>query len=191
MDKHSVTSASTSTTNTRGIRLHVKKQLAEDIEAGGGIQYFAGSKQNLAQLLNQKASEIEDHPYGQRGDKVRRQITQLVGRWKTKHIQGIYVSEVLNPWKIVQHSARMPTNTPRHQQSTSDDSSDSVSATPTQTKRNPKTPPRQVVVDSRTKQPSTPLTPLIAGMSLNQKRKIGNFDLDNVASQACKWATGF
>jgi len=210
----SVASASTATSH-RGIRCHIKKQLAEDIESNGGIQYFVGQdNQKLYHLLQQKVEDDgspEDHPYGRRGDKIRTQIRQLVQRWVAKNNEGRYVTEVLNPWQIVQHSARMPSAaTPSKSRrrnsnvslssSESGSEDDSISGTvarnppPTRFRQtNRRTPPRQVVVDSRTVQPTTPLTPSFAKrmekMSINEnklKRKIGNFDLDNVASSACK-----
>lgn len=220
MDTQSVASASTATTTTRGLRLHLKKQLAEDIESGGGIQNFAGKdNQNLYHLLNKKVldSKDPDHPYGQRGDYIRTQIRKLVQRWIEKDNKGKYVSEILNPWQIVQHSARMKQSAKKQttqRKSSSDssssdsdsESSDSVSATvarnprPTSFRRTksraPRTPPKHVVIDSSSKQPSTPLTPLVsltARMSISEnklKRKIGIFDLDSVASHACKCRIG-
>jgi hypothetical protein len=212
MDTHSftasVSSASTATTH-RGIRLHVKKQLAQDIESNGGIQHFAGqNNRNLYHLLQRKADgDPDDHPYGKRGDTIRKQLRQQVYRWIAKDKTGQYVSEILNPWQIVQFSARMPeTRTrpkPRRQNSngslsSADTSSDSdtipgrIARCPPPTGANSKTPPSQVVADNRRAHSTTPLTPLvrqIGRMSVNGdtlKRKIGNFDLETVASKACK-----
>jgi hypothetical protein len=54
-DSQSVTS---SVTTQRGVRLHIQKQLARDIEANGGIQYYAGHKNhNLYHLLQRKLEE--------------------------------------------------------------------------------------------------------------------------------------
>ena len=108
-------SACTGTATTkRGLRLHVKKQLAEDIESSGGIQYFAGSgNKNLYHLVKKVEEDNDndnpdDHPYGYRGSRTRQQLQQLVCRWIVKDKEGKFVSEILNPWQIVQFSARMP-----------------------------------------------------------------------------------
>jgi hypothetical protein len=89
----SVSSASTATTQ-RGIRLHVKKQLAEDIESNGGIQHFAGkNNKNLYHLLQKKVEggDTDDHPYGRRGEIIRNQLRKQVYRWIAKDKEGKHV----------------------------------------------------------------------------------------------------
>jgi hypothetical protein len=204
----SVASVASSTTQ-RGVRLHIKKQLAEDIESNGGIQHFAGRNQNLYHLLKRKFEEDPDvHPYGNRGDVIRQQIRRVVNSWIEKDKEGKYISEVLNPWCIVQWSARMPQTgrkATRPPQAPDDDDSlpsseDSFTATAA---RNPPTssytPPRQVVVDAARPPPSTPLTPPTTSflkMSLNEnanssdnqnKRKIGVYDVEDVRTNASKF----
>lgn len=104
----------TSSVTQRGVRIHVKKELAREIESQGGIQHFAGNNQNLYRLLQSRVHE-EDNPYGNRGDPIRRQLRSLVQYWVQKEKEGKYVSEVLNPWKIVQSKHRMQSS-PRVQQ---------------------------------------------------------------------------
>ena len=206
-DSQSVTS---SVTTQRGVRLHIQKQLARDIEANGGIQYYAGHKNhNLYRLLQRKLEEDgnpDDHPYGKRGDNVRTQLRKVVNRWIKKDNQGKYVSEVLNPWQIVQHSSRMPRTRKSQPDSDSSESSDdgtSAAATATR-KANARTtsfqspPPKQVLVDRARQAPTTPLTPIVRdflNMTVDEaaehtnpnKRKIGSYDFDSAASQAGKF----
>jgi hypothetical protein len=207
----SVASVASSTTQ-RGVRLHIKKQLAEDIESNGGIQHFVGSSnQNLYFLLKRKFEEDPDvHPYGKRGDVIRKQIRRLVNTWIQKDNEGKYISEVLHPWRIVKWSDRMPQTrrqATRPPQAPDDDDylspseDNSITATAA---RNPPTssftPPRQVIVDAARPPPNTPLTPPTTSflkMSLNEnpsnssdnvnKRKIGVYDVEDVRTNASKF----
>jgi hypothetical protein len=202
----SVASVASSTTTQRGVRTHIKKQLAEDIESNGGIQHFAGrNNQNLYHLLKKKVEENPDvHPYGNRGDIIRQQIRRLVNSWIQKDKEGKYVSEVLNPWCIVQWSARMPQTRrqARTPQALDTDSISSEDSVPAVANRNPPTsnytPPRQVVVDAARPPPSTPLTPPTTEflkMSLNEnsnsnntnKRKIGVYDIEEARQNSSKF----
>ncbi|KAG7342238.1 hypothetical protein IV203_007330 [Nitzschia inconspicua] len=204
----------------RGVREHIKKQLAEDIERFGGIQHFTGrSNQNLYLLLQSRVGD-SDNPYGHRGSPIRTQLRKLINYWIQKDKEGTYISQILNPFCVVQYSSRLdreppiaPTSLPtrvRNQtrdqadkislSSSSRDSSTSAEARPNpkptsfrkRNTSNPRTPPRQVKVDSSIEQPATPLTPLareFSKMSMSNdenpnKRKIGSFDLEEVAKNA-------
>lgn len=196
-------SVASSTTTQRGVRIHIKKQLAEDIESNGGIQHFAGNNQHLYHLLQSRIGE-DDNPYGLRGDPIRTQLRAVVRHWLRKDKEGKYVSDILNPWRILQSSARMPRNSSRRQRSRSNDSvssssdDDSGQATAVRNPRptsyshpnNPRTPPKQVIVNAQPP-PTTPLTPPLtqtfASMSVNDnKRKIGAYDIDTVSRLAGK-----
>lgn len=108
-------SVSSSVTH-RGLRLHVKKQLAKDIESNGGIKAFASSgKANLLYNLLQERVGDADNLYGERGDPIRNKIGKLVNYWYKLDRQGKYTSEILNPWQIVQWEALDHNRTPSRQ----------------------------------------------------------------------------
>jgi hypothetical protein len=150
MDTQSVTaSVASSVVTERGVRVHVKKQLALDIETNGGIKHFAGkNNQHFYHLLQSRISE-DDNPYGIRGDPIRTKLRKQVNYWVQKDRDGTYVAEVLNPWLIVQFSQRTGSQTPLEAPSNpvdsdSDDesisSSESTSSVAAATaRRNPKT----------------------------------------------------
>lgn len=214
-DDNSVSIASaTSQRGERGVRPHIKKQLAIDIETNGGIKAFAGhNNQNLYKLLQSKVTE-DDNPYGNRGDPIRTKLRKVVNRWTQFDREGKYVSEILNPWRIVQYSAReqppapepsrpAPRRAPPRSNSDlssssshSDSSSTSIAPSPVARKNNAKnfrsrravnTPPRQVNLVQ--KQPSpTPLKSPKMGDNGKNKRKFGGEDLDVILSKASKFS---
>jgi hypothetical protein len=132
-------SVASSITSTRGVRDHIKKQLATDIEANGGIQFFAGNdNKRLYHLLQERVDDV-DNPYGPRAGPLRTKLRRLVNTWKGLDNEGRYVSQILNPWQIVQFSALnkplpqrflSPTRPQRHrsQSNISQSSSDSGSS---------------------------------------------------------------
>lgn len=224
-DVRSVASAVSSVADSvtqRGVRDHIKKQLANDIEQRGGIQHFAGrNNQNLKLLLQLRAEDC-DNPYGNPGDSFRIKIRKLINYWAKKDREGKYVSEVLNPWRIIQYSTRTdrehpitspiitspPPTTPRRRKESdnislsSSGSDSSVAATArrnprTSSYRSPRTPFDQVVIDTKSRPPTTPLTPLLVTQGIlkmsmkddidQKKRKIGTYDIDVVGSQASKF----
>jgi hypothetical protein len=138
-DTQSVTS-SASVTSNRGVRSHIQKQLAEDIEAAGGIQHFAGHEnQNLYHLLQRRVGQ-DDNPYGERGDAIRTKLRRVVQRWISLDNTDKYISDILNPWQIVQYSARNKVEPPlkppvqsRHPKSADISSSDSEESDTTTT----------------------------------------------------------
>jgi hypothetical protein len=191
------------------VRLHVKKQLAGDIESNGGIKHFAGrNNQHLYRLLQSRVQE-DDNPYGNRGDPIRTKLRKLVNYWVRKDQEGKYISEVLNPWQIVQYMPQTRRASTNISVASSDDSDsdDSISAAavrnprPTSFSRpnDPRTPPR--VINTNSQPPVTPLTPLareFARMTTNaptpnpppqkeNKRKIGDFYVEDVIDKACKY----
>lgn len=108
-DSQSVASHSVApATSIRGIRDHIKKQFAEDIEANGGIVHFTGSDNKLIYWLCQERVNDDDNPYGPKSDPLRTKLRRLANYWKAKNKQGKYISDILNPWGIVQYSARVP-----------------------------------------------------------------------------------
>jgi hypothetical protein len=65
------------------LALHIKTQLCQDTETGGGIQAFGGSQgtssQDLAYLLDKRTAL-----YGKRGSKTRDKSKNLVKSWYKK-----------------------------------------------------------------------------------------------------------
>jgi hypothetical protein len=82
-----------------GIAQYVLKQLAKDIEAGGGIKAFAknstGYNQGLSNLCDQR-----EEAYGKRGDQLRNRIQKKVYRWQILDKEGKYDSKVLNLFQV-------------------------------------------------------------------------------------------
>jgi hypothetical protein len=59
-------------------------QLAEDIEAAGGLEKLTATSQGLRELLDHRTIELDEPDcYGIRGSDQRRKISQKVQRWKT------------------------------------------------------------------------------------------------------------
>jgi hypothetical protein len=97
-DQASVSSHSTtSSRSSQGpLTLNIQKQLAQDIEKGGGIEsLFTCSEQKVNSLCNAR-----EEVYGRRGHHIRRKIQNKVNRWKTLHLQGNYVEQVLNKFEV-------------------------------------------------------------------------------------------
>jgi hypothetical protein len=88
-------SISGSTTKQQVIAEHLWKQLAEDIEAEGGIAEFSGSTQKLAILLNRRPGL-----YGKRGSTLREPIRKKVYRWQGFHREGTYAQKVLSKYQV-------------------------------------------------------------------------------------------
>ena len=96
-DTQSVSScgAETSTSNRKELTEHLWRQLAEDIEAEGGISAFVGSSQKLASLLNQRPGL-----YGNRGDEIREPIRKKVYRWQQFNKENTYANKVLSKYQV-------------------------------------------------------------------------------------------
>ncbi len=96
-DQESVSSHSTtSSRSSQGpLPLNLLKQLAQDIEKGGGIESFKGSEQKVSTLCNDR-----EDVFGRRGHPIRRRIQQQVFRWQTLHQEGTYIDDVLNRLKV-------------------------------------------------------------------------------------------
>ena len=195
-DTVSVASSSSSARRDR-LPLHSQKQLAEDIEANGGLKHFFGKdNQNLCNLLNKRVGE-EDNPYGVRSDPIRAKLRRKVEYWQGLDKKDKYISDVLNPWRIVQYAARMKKNkaiTPKKAAnpgrrstrsfkksdiSVNSSNSSSGSSSGKGASHKPKTPnrkpPKQVFVDkNKSNQPSTPLSPgfeeRFQRMSVNKRK---------------------
>ena len=121
MDNTSQESSVASSARRERIALHIQKQLATDIEENGGIDYFVGENNNqrFSQLLDER-SEEEDNPYGLRGNPFREKLWKKAQYWSKLQKKGKYIEKILNPWGIVQYSARQseqagspPPTTPR------------------------------------------------------------------------------
>ena len=103
-DAASVDDGTVSTIRRTRLPLHVQKQLARDIEENGGIAHFDGQNQRLSKLLDRLS---EGHSlYGDRADPIRKKLRKKVYTWIVLDREGQYVSQVLNPWRIRQWSAR-------------------------------------------------------------------------------------
>jgi hypothetical protein len=105
MDAQSI-SSTTSSINTprrRGVPENIKKQFAEDLEANGGLHHFKGrDNQHLARLLDSNTDF-----YGERGERnlLHKQLRSLLNYWLSFD-KDTYVARILNPWRILQFSAR-------------------------------------------------------------------------------------
>ena len=79
-------SASTGASNSTRSNLPkwVEKQLAEDIEAAGGLRIFdKGKTQGLSELLDHRAITLEEpEVFGLRGSDLRLKVRSKVNRWK-------------------------------------------------------------------------------------------------------------
>jgi hypothetical protein len=76
-----------------GLSWALQKQLAEDIEARGGIKKFIArsSKQKVRSLCESNTAD-----YGTLGDPVRRQIANKIYKWKELYKKGLYEDRVIN-----------------------------------------------------------------------------------------------
>ena len=92
-DTQSVSGSPTS--NRKEFTEHLWRQLAEDIEAEGGIAAFVGSSQKLAFLLNQRPDL-----YGNRGDEIREPIRKKVYRWQQFNKENTYANKVLSKYQV-------------------------------------------------------------------------------------------
>lgn len=105
MDTQSI-SSTTSSINTprrRGVPENIKKQFAQDLESNGGLKHFIGSdNQHLSRLL-----DINSDFYGVRGEReeLHKKLRSLAQYWNNLG-EDAYHSRILNPWRIVQYSAR-------------------------------------------------------------------------------------
>ena len=96
-----------SVSSNRGVQLHIQKQLAEDIEAHGGIEEFIGSDNTLYYLLehlvatNPISKSIYKDNTSEEGKRHRQKIQTLVYTWQKNHQEGEYESKVLNKFGIV------------------------------------------------------------------------------------------
>jgi hypothetical protein len=78
------------------LTLNIQKQLAQDIEKGGGIEsLLTGSDQKVNSLCNSR-QEV----YGRRGHPIRRKIQNKIYRWKALYHQGKYADQVLNRFQV-------------------------------------------------------------------------------------------
>lgn len=106
MDSQSISSTTSSikTPRRRGVPENIKKQFADDLEANGGLHHFTGrNNQHLARLLDSNSDF-----YGERGERnqFHSQLRSLAQYWSSAFDTETYVSKILNPWRIVQYSAR-------------------------------------------------------------------------------------
>jgi hypothetical protein len=93
-DQESVSSHSTtSSRSSQGpLPLNLLRQLAQDIENGGGIESFKGSSEQKVSTLCNDREDV----FGRRGHPIRRKIQQQVCRWQSWHQKGTYIDDVLN-----------------------------------------------------------------------------------------------
>ena len=89
-----------------GIKLFVRKQLAEDIENLGGLNLFINQDpkdQSLSKLLDQNKNL-----YGERGTPIRAQLRNLVKRWSA-YKPSEYQKKVLEKFGVLHHLKRVET----------------------------------------------------------------------------------
>jgi hypothetical protein len=109
-----VSAASNSTTTSARSRNplpnHLLSQLAEHIEAYGGIEKHSGSgrKQVCKRLLDHLISidPLSRSLYKEANDPIRKRITQKVYTWQRLHQQGTYKEKVLRLYNITPASQR-------------------------------------------------------------------------------------
>jgi len=98
---------SLSTSGSRpGVALFIQKELAEDIEALGGIAHFKKQTgKDRSQLLS-KLCDKNPEVYGRRGDILRKQIRNRYQRWVKLYDSGTYTDKVLNRFEIKSYANR-------------------------------------------------------------------------------------
>jgi hypothetical protein len=101
-------STTTSARSRNPLPNHLQSQLAEDIEAYGGIQTHIGKSNSCYHLLNHL---IHQDPvalalYKDNRHPIRRKISQKVYRWQKKYEEGTYEEEVLKPFNVKPASQR-------------------------------------------------------------------------------------
>lgn len=114
---------STSSEQDGGLSLPLQKELAEDIEQNGGLEAFVRKPElkTLALFLDTKP-EV----YGVRGDNIRRQIQNRVGKWKEFFKRGTYVKRVLEVLEVKSFQQRQAIGlVPLGPSKTSDEAEDS------------------------------------------------------------------
>jgi hypothetical protein len=96
-DSESVLSQTSSASSQRAaLPIFIQKQLAQDIEAAGGIKHF--KNENSFQLVSALCNENEDI-YGRRGNSIRTKITKKVLAWK-RFDEEAYACKVLNRFQV-------------------------------------------------------------------------------------------
>jgi hypothetical protein len=98
-DQELVSSHSTSTSSRSSqcpLPLNLLKQLAQDVENGGGIESFKGSSEQKVSTLCDDGEDVFCKP----GHPIRRKIQQQVYHWQTWHQKGTYIDDVLNCLKV-------------------------------------------------------------------------------------------
>lgn len=83
----------------QSIEPHVVKELAELIEANGGIQKTFGTTHFVDKLLKQREKD-KDNPFGCRGSELRVAIRNKVSYWQRLHKNGNYIERVLNKLRV-------------------------------------------------------------------------------------------
>ncbi|CAB9530957.1 hypothetical protein SEMRO_3138_G344360.1 [Seminavis robusta] len=100
-----VSRGSGSTGTRQRLPLWIEKQLAEDIEAQGGIFGFdTGKAQGLSELCDYRSQDLgQPEFYGHRGSDQRRKISQKITKWKRLD-QGQYLEKLsvlgVTPFKL-------------------------------------------------------------------------------------------
>jgi hypothetical protein len=99
----SETSVSTTTSARRTkLPVHLLSQLAEHIEAYGGIETHTGKANTVARLLNHLGDidPVNRSLYKGIGDPLRKRISQKVWRWQKASTEGRYETEVLQAYNV-------------------------------------------------------------------------------------------
>lgn len=109
LDDQSVDSASVSVSSSvarKRLAFHIQKQLAQDIEAAGGIKLFKNKDGHRLSHLCDNREEL----YGPRGDDLRQKITKKVYRWQLLDKDGVYIEKVLNKLQVKSFSTLQAEN---------------------------------------------------------------------------------
>jgi hypothetical protein len=127
-DESDSISACTGDSRYKSIRPSILKQLAEDIEANGGIGAFiktdkTAKDQRLCRLLNQ-----DEDTYGKRGDPLRRDLQNKCNYWIKLFQKGRYSEKVLKRYEVLSFEAREALNKQETKKKDSKEDSESLSS---------------------------------------------------------------
>jgi hypothetical protein len=106
-DYVSMASAASATSVNPGLDLPLQKQLAEDIEANGGLEKFISQKGSGYNSVLASFLDTKPEVYRPRGDPIRHQIQNRVYKWKNLFKNGKYVEKVLNDLQVKSYQYRL------------------------------------------------------------------------------------
>jgi len=155
-----------SSSKPRGLLLHLKKQLCEDIERLGGIALF--SKGNQGDQTLHKLLDGNQSLYGKRGHKIRLQIRNCKGVWGRLQPEE-YEEKVLKRFNVKPYRERHLYRETQEEEysysSESGDSSSSSSITPPSCQRSHQ---------SKRSRQTTPTKPTTSPKKHTPKKQVRN-----------------